>query len=83
MKKYNTEFLLGLLLTVIGLVMWLLATQIDVHEQKYKATIDSLQNEISIRDINIGRYEITLELLSQEDEPAAAKFDSILQNETE
>ena len=51
----------------------------EVHQHQ----IDSLQTELLQAQNNVGRYEITLELLSQEDESAAAKFDSIYNNETE
>ena len=46
-------------------------------------TIDSLQTELFNTQNNVGRYEIALELLSQENEPAAAKFDSLYKHETE
>lgn len=46
-------------------------------------TIDSLQTELFKAQSETGRYEIALELLSQENEPAAAQFDSLYNNETE
>jgi hypothetical protein len=53
-------------------------------------TIDSLQNVIdSIRDENIplqiqlGRYDVALELLREEDKKAAEKFELILTTQTE
>ena len=45
--------------------------------------IDSLNQEIFAKDIEIGRYEITIDLLKEEDSAAAAKFTYILENETE
>ena len=82
-KIITSDVLLGLLMTTIGLAFWLLSTQIEVVETKQQQTIDSLQTELFNAQNNVGRYEITLELLSQEDESAAAKFDSIYNNETE
>ena len=53
-------------------------------------TIDSLQNVIdSIRDenmplqIQLGRYDVALELLREEDKKAAEKFELILTTQTE
>jgi hypothetical protein len=53
-------------------------------------TIDSLQNVIdSLRaenlplEIQLGRYEVTLELLKEEDKKAADKFELILTTQTE
>jgi hypothetical protein len=45
--------------------------------------IDSLQQELYITNINLSRYEMTLELLSEQDSLSAVKFDSIYTNETE
>jgi hypothetical protein len=53
-------------------------------------TIDSLQNVIdSVRDeimpleVELSRYEMTLELLKEEDKKAADKFELILTTQTE
>ena len=53
-------------------------------------TIDSLQNVIdSLRDeslplqIQLGRYEVALELLKEKDKKAADKFELILTTQTE
>jgi hypothetical protein len=48
-----------------------------------KETIDSLRDELFIKHTTLCRYEMTLELLYQQDKLAAAKFDSIYNNETE
>ena len=48
-----------------------------------KETIDSLRDELFIKHTTLCRYEMTLELLYQQDRQAAAKFDSIYNNETE
>jgi hypothetical protein len=57
---------------------------------KITRTIDSLQNVIdSVRDeimpleVELGRYEMTLELLKEEDKKAANKFELILTTQTE
>lgn len=48
-----------------------------------RETIDSLRDELFIQHTILCRYEMTLELLYQQDKLAAAKFDSIYNNETE
>ena len=57
---------------------------------KITQTIDSLENVIdSIRaenlplEVQLGRYEVTLELLREEDKKAADKFETILTTQTE
>ena len=57
---------------------------------KITQTIDSLQNvidsvsdEIMPLEVELGRYEMTLELLKEEDKKAADKFELILTTQTE
>jgi hypothetical protein len=45
--------------------------------------IDSLENEIFIRQTNLGRYEMALEILKEEDSVAADHFEHILSKQTE
>ncbi len=45
--------------------------------------IDSLENEIFIRQTNLGRYEVALEILKEEDSVAADHFEHILSKQTE
>ena len=45
--------------------------------------IDSLENELFVQQKIVARYEITLELLKEEDKKAADKFELILTTETE
>lgn len=45
--------------------------------------VDSLQNELFIKQTEVGRYEVALEILKEEDSVAASKFEKILYNETE
>lgn len=44
---------------------------------------DSLQMELFNYKTEVGRYEITLEILKERDSTAATKFESILYSETE
>lgn len=45
--------------------------------------IDSLQSELFIQQTMVTRYEVTLELLKEEDKKAADRFDIILTTQTE
>ena len=45
--------------------------------------IDSLESELFVQQKIVARYEITLELLKEEDKNAADKFELILTTETE
>lgn len=44
---------------------------------------DSLRNEVFVKDIQLARYEIALELLKEQDKKAADKFELILTTQTE
>jgi uncharacterized protein YlxW (UPF0749 family) len=52
----------------------------QLNQQK---TIDSLNDEIFTLQIEVGRYEIALELLQEQDKRAADKFKNILSKQTE
>ena len=51
---------------------------LDEQINSRENTIDSLQQEILARDIQIGRYEFAIELLEEKDSGAAAKFEEVL-----
>lgn len=48
-----------------------------------QATIDSLRSELFVEQTRVGRYEIALEMLREEDSVAANKFENILYTKTE
>lgn len=45
--------------------------------------VDSLNQELFIKQANISNYEMTLELLKEQDSKAADKFQLILNTQTE
>lgn len=49
----------------------------------YQQQIDSLISDIYSKELIIGKYEMTLELLKEEDPEAAKKFKSIYNTQTE
>jgi len=48
-----------------------------------QATIDSLRSELFVEQTKVGRYEIALEMLREEDSVAANKFEYIMYTQTE
>ena len=79
MKKYINA---ALSITSVLMLFYIIY---DQRQQAvvYQSKIDSLQTEVFNAQTNVGKYEIALELLAQQDEPAAAKFDSLYKHETE
>jgi hypothetical protein len=55
--------------------------QIVIDSLNYK--IDSLNNEVFYKEMTIGKYDIAIELLKEQDPAAADKFELILKNQTE
>lgn len=49
----------------------------------YQRKIDSLHGELFVKQVELNRYEITLDILKERDSIAAAKFEEILYTETE
>jgi len=81
-----------LIITLILFVVFFFIKDIIIKTNKeveikdfiyYKNQIDSLTNDIYIKELIIGKYEITLELLKEEDPKAAEKFELILYTQTE
>jgi len=55
--------------------------QIVIDSLNYK--IDSLNNEVFYKEMTIGKYDIAIELLKEQDPDAADKFELILKTQTE
>lgn len=72
----------GIIAVIFTFLICYIAIGDNNQLEAQQKTIDSLQVELFQAQSQTGRYEIALELLSQEDTIAAAKFDS-LYNETE
>ena len=75
---------LSVVIISLGVMLMLNSAQqiaepvIDCQEK-----IDSLESEIFIRQTNLGRYEMALEILKEEDSVAADHFEHILSTQTE
>ena len=46
-------------------------------------TLDSLRSELFVQQTIVGRYEVALEMLKEQDKKAADKFELILTTQTE
>lgn len=71
---------------ILLVLMFIVVALLDDASNKIadqQQIIDSLQQELYITNINLGRYDITLELLQEQDSIAANKFNYIYTNETE
>lgn len=73
----------SIIVAICILIMFYIAIGDNKQIGKQQQIIDSLQQELYITNINLSRYEMTLELLSEQDSLSAVKFDSIYTNETE
>ena len=59
------------------------ALQYQVSIDSLNTQIDSLNHDIFHKQMTIGRYEVALEILKEQDPKAASKFELILHTETE
>ena len=55
----------------------------NVEKVEMQQTIDSLQSELFIKSIEIGRYEIAFEIFKEKNKLGAEEFDLILTTQTE
>ncbi len=58
-------------------------TILQTQTVKLKNQVDSLRSELFVSSTIIGRYELTLDMLKEEDPKAADKFDLIMHTRTE
>ena len=67
---------------MIFIVVFEIVTQVTGMQAKVQ-TVDSLQTEIFILQNEIGRYELGVEYLKEEDSVAAKKLQDYINNQTE
>jgi hypothetical protein len=91
MKKYiNVILRVGIAITM-WIVIYLQYTEIKELRVKSQITpdivltnqIDSLRNELFTNEMQVARYEITLELLKEQNQKAANEFELIFRTQTE
>lgn len=67
---------------MIFIVVFEIVTEVTGMQAKVQ-TVDSLQTEIFILKTEIGRYELGVEYLKEEDSVAAKKLQDYIDNQTE
>jgi hypothetical protein len=66
------------------LIMLLLISCSNKNEvSNYQSKADSLHDKLFNTQVELGRYETTLEILKEKDSVAAQKFEHIMYTETE
>jgi hypothetical protein len=76
--------LLNIILFIsVSIVFFYYSKENNGITQKYEKTMDSLNNELFIKQIEADRYKVALELFKEEDSVAADKFHFILVTKTE
>lgn len=55
----------------------------DITSASLMELSDSLRNEVFIREVQLGKYEIAIELLKEKNKKAAEEFELILTTQTE
>ena len=58
------------------------ATDSTTHVVELQKQVDSLQTELSIKQIEVGRYEMALELFKEDDSVCEDHFEYILTTQT-
>lgn len=57
--------------------------QLSAKLESNSVNVDSLQNELFIKQTEVGRYEVALEIFKEEDSVGADHFEYILNTQTE
>ena len=92
--KTETKFRAGIAMSLLGLIMVTFAYSQQQDElQKYRSANieiqklddlkDSLESELFVRDIQINRYEVALELFREKNKTGADEFELIMTTQTE
>ena len=84
----ETKLRAGLAMTLLGLIMMtFLYFEKDRVYQEIKVSsskqIDSLRDELFIKFTEVGRYEVALEILKEQNKKAADEFELVLTTQTE
>ena len=86
MKKYiNPLLTAGSLLALLTTIYFQneRINQFKVEVKTLQSTTDSLRDENFIKDVEIGRYELTLDYLQEVNPKAALQFVNYMSHETE
>ena len=83
MKQYIAPLLRFGALVLLLTTIYEQNNVINDYKAKTQFNIDSLQNELFIKQTEVGRYEMALEIFKEEDSVAADHFEYILSTKTE
>lgn len=78
----DAKYVILILVILFGIIIFQ-EYKISQLDNKTTVNVDSLQNELFIKQTEVGRYEMALEMLKEEDSIAASKFENILYTKTE
>ena len=90
----ETKLRAGITMSLLGLIMLIFVhfqqqdelikcQSINVEKQVLINRADSLQNELFNTSVELGRYEVALEILKEKNKSAADEFELILTTQTE
>jgi hypothetical protein len=89
MSIKNAIALLVVVISLVGAILFITHkigetnNNLNNNALNQEKTIDSLSAELFILQTQVGRYEITLDLLEEQDKLAADRFKKILYTQTE
>ena len=83
MKQYIAPLLRFGALVLLLTTIYEQNNAINEYKAKDKIDIDSLQSELFQNQSQLGRYQVALEMLKEEDSVAADHFEYILSTKTE
>ena len=81
----NTSRVLGVIVIVTLLVVTILWQDMKILklQSQVGTDVENLQTELFTKQMEVGRYEVALGILREEDSVAANKFQLILDTQTE
>ena len=83
MKEYIATLLRFGALILLLTTIYEQNNTINEYKAKVKVNVDSLQTELFIKQTEVGRYEMALEMFKEEDSVGADHFEHVLSTKTE
>ena len=83
MKDIKYVILIGAILVGTIVFQEYKVAQLNAKLESNTVNVDSLQNELFIKQAEVGRYEMALDIFKEEDSVGADHFEYILNTQTE
>ena len=83
MKDVKYVILIAAILLVTIVFQEYKVAQLNAKLESNTVNVDSLQNELFIKQTEVGRYEMALDIFKEEDSVGADHFEYILNTQTE